>query len=114
MAYVLFMFAGISPPHKGSIESFVLSCPSLAPARQKLADFKANFLNQYPDIVPLVQECVEADPVQFWIDCSTMSAMISAVQRWGEGVLFCVLKLTRNYCHSLHLARMKLRENSYQ
>ena len=53
----------------------------------------------------LVQQCLRYDTVQFWLDCTTMALVISAVQQHGQGLLSTLLRLTRNYCFVLHKAR---------
>ena len=94
--------------HNGSIESFLLSCPSLSSTRANLGEFKYNFLETNPDLLPLVTQCMTIDPVQFWLDCSTMPQVISYVQKCGHSVLFKLFKLTRHYCHTLHKQRISL------
>ena len=94
--------------HKGTIESFLLSCPSLSTTRASLTEFRDNFLTSNPDLLPLVTECVMTDPVQFWVDCSTMPQVIVAVQKCGQSQLYPLFKLTRHYCHALHKERMLL------
>ena len=96
--------------HEGTIESFLLSCPSLSSSRALLSKFKADFLAANPDIATLVTECMMTNPVQFWLDCSTMPQVIGAVQLGGQGLLRPLFKLTRNYCHTLHKERVKLLE----
>ena len=90
------------------MESFLLSCPSLSTIRLALTKNNQAYLNSYPKLIPLVHECMVMDNVQFWLDCSTMPAVIRAVQLEGEGILSAILKLTRNYCHSLYKARVEL------
>ena len=97
---------GTPASHKGTVQTFLLSCPSLSPTRLALAECTKKFLEAIPEVVPLVNVCLALDPAQFWLDCSTMSPVISAVQVWGECVLFALFKLTRNYCHVLHKARI--------
>ena len=58
--------------------------------------------------MPLVTECLLSDPVQFWVDCSTLSAVMRAVQESGMNALSKLFKLTRNYCHSIHKKRVML------
>ena len=41
---------------------------------------------------------------------STIAPVISAVQSHGEGILSGLFKLTRNYCHGLHKARVGMLE----
>ena len=97
--------------HKGSVEHFLLSCPSLSSARQTLHMFNLRHLQSNPYLEPIVNECLEMCAVQFWLDCSTMPPVITAVQQFGEGLLFDIFKMTRNYCHGLHRARKALLEN---
>ena len=63
------------------------------------------------DLEVIVNDCMELSAVQFWLDCSTMSPVITAVQQVGESILFGILKMTRNYCHGLYRARAALLES---
>ena len=92
--------------HRGTVEHLLLSCPSLSSVRQTLQEFNKSYLSANPILEPLVTICLERDPVQFWLDCSTMAPVISAVQREGEGLMFGLFKMTRNYCHGLWKARV--------
>ena len=67
-----------------------------------------SFLEANPSLVNLVRQCLAISAVQFWLDCSTMAPVISAVQLEGESVIFSLFKLTRNYCHVLHKTRQDL------
>ena len=96
--------------HKGTIESFLLSCPSLSTTRALLTQFTANFLTANPDLLPLVNECLLSNPIQFWLDCSTMPQVICAVQQGGQALLYPLFKISRNYCHTLHRERVRLLE----
>ena len=93
---------GSEPNHKGTVESLLLTCPSLAQTRADMMEFCMSFLNRFPILSSLATLCLDQDPVQFFLDCSTMGAVISAVQKEGESVLFPLFKVTRNYCHVLH------------
>ena len=97
--------------HKGSVEHFLLSCPSLSSARQTLHIFNLSYLKTNPHLEIIVNECLAISAVQFWLDCSTMPPVITAVQQGGEGILFDILKMTRNYCHGLYKARKSMLEN---
>ena len=68
------------------------------------------FLNDNQQLTDLIAECLSLDSVQFWLDCSTMSPVISAVQKTGRNILYGLFKLSRNYCHTLHKARCNLLE----
>ena len=96
--------------HKGSVEAFLLTCPSLSPTRIELTISNLRFLQDYPHLEELVRQCLVINPVQFWLDCSTMHPVIAAVQNQGGKVLQLLFKLTRNYCHRLHMARMDMLE----
>ena len=67
-----------------------------------------SFLDRFPKLSTLATTCLASDPVQFLLDCSTMGPVITSVQRGGEGLLNPLFKVTRNYCHALHNARMSL------
>ena len=99
---------GTGHAHKGTIEAFLTSCPSLADTRAELEQYNSNFLQANPSLIPLVDMCVGMDKVQFLLDCSTMAPVISAVQREGKCVMFKLFKLSRNYCHGLFKARKNL------
>ena len=66
------------------------------------------FLNDKPQLEEIVRQCLVLSPVQFWLDCSTMPAVISAMLSVGDSVLVALFKLTRNYCHRLNVSRNKL------
>lgn len=73
--------------------------------------FNQNHLLAHPNLVALVNTCLVMDPVQFWLDCSTMHPVISAVQKEGESLLYGLFKMTRNYCHGLYKARVSQLES---
>ena len=94
--------------HQGTLESLLLSCPSLSETRADMMQLCWSFLDRFPQVSLLATACWALDPVQFLLDCSTMVPVISAVQRDGTGVLYPLFKVTRNYCHALHNARVAL------
>ena len=93
-------------------ESFLLSCPSLSIIRQSLHQFNQAFLQANGHLAQLVNQCLASNPVQFWLDCSTIPLVISAVQCEGDGLLFGLFKLTRNFCHVLHRGRLNMLLNA--
>ena len=101
---------GTPSSHKGDVEAFLLTCPSLSTTRLELTISTLRFLHDKPQLDEIVRQCLVLSPVQFWLDCSTMPAVISAMQRVGDSVLVALFKITRNYCHRLHVARNKLIE----
>ena len=94
--------------HKGTVEAFLLTCPSLSATRMELTIANLRFLHDHPHLQEVVTQCMAANPVQFLLDCSTMPTVIKAVQDIGESVMQTLFKLTRNYCHRLHVTRRKL------
>ena len=101
---------GTDSSHQGTVEAFLLSCPSLVAARTALEQYTANKTEDNNALKAVVYQCLEVDPAQFWLDCSTMPLVISSVQLHGEGLLSALFKLTRNYCHGLHKARKEMLE----
>ena len=98
--------------HRGTLELLLLSCPSLSSTRDMLLQFQSGFLSNHPDLLPLVTECLVTNPVQFWLDCSTMPQVIKYVQESDSSVLVSLFKLTRNYCHTIHTKRVMLLEQT--
>ena len=96
--------------HVGSVEAFLLSCPSLSHTRNALEHSTVEFFQTTSILETLVPQCLTDDPVQFYLDCSTMPAVISAAQEHGETLTASMMKLTRNYCHVLHKARIDMLE----
>ena len=94
--------------HKGTVESFLLTCPSLTSTRLILEEFNSNHIQAHPHLLPLYNLCLAENATQFWLDCSTMSPVIQAVQVYGDVILDTFFRMTRNYCHGLHKARMKM------
>ena len=94
--------------HPGTVEALLLNCPSLTTTRQALVLYNISFIQANPSLETLVSQCMEIDPTQFWIDCTTMPPVIAATQADGEMVLIKLLKMTRNYCHVMHKARLNM------
>ena len=102
---------GTHVSHQGTIESFLLSCPSLQTIRQSLVIFTKTFISStIPHLSSLVNMCLELNSVQFWLDCSVMAPVITEVQVNGDQVLKSLFKITRNYCYGLFKARKKMLE----
>ena len=61
--------------HKGDVEAFLLTCPSLSTTRIELTISTLRFLHDKPQLDEIVRQCLVLNPVQFWLDCSTMPAV---------------------------------------
>ena len=94
--------------HKGTVESFLTTCPSLSTTRLALEEFNSTIIQAHPHLLPLYNLCLDQDATQFWLDCSTMAPVIKAVQKYGDVILEIFFRITRNYCHGLHKARMDM------
>ena len=94
--------------HLGTVKAFLLSCASLSHTTNALEHLTVQFFQKNNILQTLVPECLQNDPVQFYLDCSTMPAVISTVQEHGEALLASLFKLTRNYCHVLLKARVEM------
>ena len=68
--------------HKGTVESFLLSCPS----------HQIGHVQPSPHLLSLVMQCLETDPVQFLLDSSVMAPVITAHQAEGESFLYAMFK----------------------
>ena len=75
-----------------------MTCPSLSatPTRVELTIANFRFLHDRPRLT----ECMAVNPVQFLLDYSTMHT-------WRKCFVK-LFKLTRNYCHRLHVSRTKV------
>ena len=91
--------------HKGTVESLLISCPSLSPTRVATLQHTMQVIMGDNFLHDLVQQCLNHSAVQFWLDCSTMALVISAVHQHGQVLLSKLLRLTRNYCFVMHKAR---------
>ena len=68
---------------RGTVEAFLLFCTSLFTVRMDLATYNLTYLQANPDLAPIVYICLQEDPVQFWLDFSTLAQIIAAVQLQG-------------------------------
>ena len=60
------------------------------------------------NIVKVIMESSEVGViVQFLLDCSVIPVVIDIVQVYGEEVLELLFKLTRTWCHSINITRLK-------
>ena len=99
---------GSDDNHKGTVESLLLSCPSLSDTRADMMELLWTSLNRFPKLLSLAKTCFAMDPVQFLLDCSTMSPVITVKQLDGESVLCPLFKVTRNFCHAMRNARVSM------
>ena len=92
-----------------SLEHMLLVCPSFYETRQQL---KTLWLNtSWLPITNLVSSVLSSKPavlLQFILDASVQTQVISLVQVYGSEVLKVVFHLTRSWCFAVHKKRAKL------
>ena len=96
------------PAHKGTVDSLLTNCPCLTTTRLVLEEYNSNLIQAHPYVLQLYNLCLAQNAVQFWLDCSTMPPVIKAVQVYGDVILETLFRMTRNFCHGLHKARMSM------
>ena len=100
-----------SPAPPGTLEHFLLLCPSLQPAYQRAALHWTDHLASRPQLYTVVtQYCLGTvqSSVQFLLNPSCCPAVISAAQQIGETVYTDCHLLSRVWCYGAHTLRMKL------
>ena len=95
-------------PHINSIETFLQTCPTLEPEREKFSITFDVFFKTNPDLAIFARPCLTDTFLQFILDCSVLPPIISAVQQLGHQVLSKLFSLTRNYCFVMHKTRIGL------
>ena len=101
-------------PTPGTLTHILIECPDLTPARQRVFSLWTDFLNDKPDIFPVIRkytlDCEPSLAAQFLIDCTILPDVISLRQLKGDWVHDSLLYLTRTLCFSVHKLRLKLLE----
>ena len=94
-----------------NIEHVLIHCFGLTDDRRWLEAFTYKYLAELPLIREIVLPYLFSSDYnircQFLIDCSVLPNVISKTQVFGQDVLFHCFKITRTWCHSLHLARLR-------
>ena len=102
------------PTCNGQIEDLphvLVGCPALQEARDRVQLMWVNKLSDKPHILNVVKHYVDkpdSDCIQFLIDPSVLPLVINLKQEYGIVVFDTIFNLTRTYCYSLHIARLKL------
>ena len=96
-----------------TVEHILVRCPALDKTRRRLEAFTLNFAADKPYLLRLLSEyllnCTDDDiSAQFLVDCSILPNVISAYQQLGSMVHEDLFRITRTWCRSLHVDRIKL------
>ena len=86
-------------------------CPALQQTREKLVKFTISYCEQVPHLSQLVFTFLVPDhPLycHFLLDCSTIPAVTTAVQEYGNEYLYYLFQITHTWCYNLHRERMKI------
>ena len=79
--------------------------------RRRLNLFTTDYVSDKPVLKTIVDEYLysdtEDDRMQFLLDCSVLPLVITAYQKHGQIVHNQLFKISRTWCRSLHVARMK-------
>ena len=94
-----------------SVEHMLLHCPAFSDERRRLCLFTSNLMLEnsiLEDIVPILSDNYEDDiKAQFLADCSVLPQVITATQIHGEIVHELCFKISRTWCRTIHVARLK-------
>ena len=94
------------------IEHFIVRCTALTEVRRRLFRYTEEYVREKPVLKQLCDAYLQpANPtlyIQFLLDCSVLPLVISAVQLHGQDVHFHLFRISRTWCRSLHVARLKL------
>ena len=107
-------FCLICPPESQTsenIEHILVYCKGLDETRARVLEMWYQKLKNYPAIQNIMkgimESCDAAVIVQFLLDCSVVPAIIEIVQANGEETLEILFHLTRTWCHSVNISRLK-------
>ena len=93
------------------IEHIFLRCSGLSEARRRVNTFTSDFISDKPILKHLVNEYLysaeEYPRMQFIIDPSVLPMVITATQLHGNIIHEHLFKISRTWCRSLHVARLK-------
>ena len=89
----------------------LLVCPSLQEARDRVKSLWIDHLKDMPDIGNIVTKHMSNNDhhaVQLIVDPSVIPEVIRLTQEQGDIVLNTLFYLTRTFCYSVHVSRLKL------
>ena len=95
----------------GNIDHLLIECVSLVEVRRQLLRKleKDNISDISKSLILSAMNSPNTkNSVQFLLDCSNNSNVISAVQLFGSNVLGEIFRFTRLWCYSVHKRKLKL------
>ena len=103
----------LNGPTPGTLQHILLHCEDLVPARVRVASLWTKTLLDKPSLASIVDRFFsscenEQLVIQFLLDCSTLPEIVKARQAEGPWVMETLFYMTRTFCFSLHVARLRL------
>ena len=96
-------------PPLGTLDHLLLECKSLKETRDKCISLWLKYTSDNLFLQNLFMIDGSCKPsMQFLLDPSSCSSVIRMAQENGAGILSHVFYLTRTWCHSIHVRRLKL------
>ena len=94
------------------VEHVLLHCSGLTDERRRLEAFTNNYVADKPVLQPIIFSYLLKTTdnylrMQFLLDCSVLPLVISNFQSYGEIVHQHLFRISRTWCRSLHVARVK-------
>ena len=93
------------------LEHILLHCVGLSAERRRLQDFTTKFISDKPIAKTITSAYLFFAPdnvrMQFLLDCSVLPQVITAYQSHGPIIHQQLFRISRTWCRSLHIARMK-------
>ena len=95
-----------------TIQHVLLHCSGMNENRRRLKSFTDKIAVDKPVIQQIISTYMNTDDeylrVQFLLDCSVLPLVISSYQIHGPIIYQQLYRISRTWCRSLHLARLKL------
>ena len=93
------------------IEHILLHCNNLNAEQRRLEMFTSKFTHDKPPIQLIINtylySATDSLRVQFLLDCSVLLLVITSYQVHGSVIHQQLYKISRTWCRTLHVARMK-------
>ena len=93
------------------VEHIILHCSGLNEVRRRLFQFTSTYSSDKPVLRPILDTYLYANSpdlrMQFILDCSVLPLVIRGFQEHGKIIHQQLFKITRTWCRSLHVHRLK-------
>ena len=94
-----------------NIQHILLHCDGLTEVRRRLVAFTRKFADDKPVLKKIIDTHLFSQDedlrMQFLMDCSVLPPVISAYQEYGATVHQSLFRVSRTWCKSVHVARLK-------